>query len=1409
MRCRFSAFLAGLVIAWIGYAGDAAIVRGPVVDPRDPGDGGPPSAVRIWWRTDAATTTNIARAAETPEGPWSFTGTDPAGGTDHLVLIEGLDPDAVYWLQVESDGTVSDPRRFRTGRNLLVNGSFEAWHPVSEPWGGAEPDGWNGWELFPWEPPGSTNPDHITIAMDRATGIPTPAVRDRDHRVGMDEGWRSCYGGVRQEIPGLGPGDYVLSGWVAYLFDGTDPAKHRVEILVRDGPHEEGSVPDGEAIFAADRGAEMHWVPVEETVACTSGTLTVYCDLRSDDWDGSSFAHFDGMWLMSAVSGPVGFSDFETDRVVNGSNYDLTIRYRTDIATTTRLEWGPTTAYGNLTPEDSSLVTEHEVSLTGVPPAAEPYHFRVLATAPPDIEAASADRTFDAPDVVPASVDSTVDPKSGTTSIIRWETNFATPWNRVHYRPVGSGSWIEVSALGDPEARTSHTATLTGLSLGTDYEYYVESSGPETLAGESAIFHFQTPLRPGRPWRIGMAMIGGSIADGGDDVGPANEVQDMIERDHPEVNVSHSLGTSWRAAQPEDPGEGPDVYDWTDLERDADRLIPGKALTSYYQIWGTGPDWVELDSPRYWEKFEDFVEAMVVHINERYGPVYFIFENEPNISRAPEGWNWADWYMHCLRHFYPALHRADAVTGMENKVIAGNLSGHAAGGFEDLYARGLKDFSDILGYHPYAYDMRDGLDVEDLARIHGIQERYGDGDKKIFVTEGWGSGRSAGFDRSSPLIPPSAQEIENMWLAMTRGWDNVMTPRENWSSDCLFGMRFFCGNDNWGAMNWRKRAIPQKDEHGNIVGFIVDGYWMTPDIAPYFWNGGMFDFYGNSKDCLTHVFPGDGLVFMNPGFELPSEPPSSHLPHFWTAADDPAPPDVYALDDAIFHGGSRSLRLAPAGGAAASVRQTTVKRAILPGESCTAGVWVRIAEGGAATARFGLRFCDRDGAPVSEMFETSASSAPDWRRLEVSATAPAGADRVEVFCTAEGSGIVRFDDVTVASGDAGDAGFVKGYTLDEEQVPVAGCIVRTTTGGFQALSDENGYYEMPGVDAGTYDFICRKPGYVPHRVGNQTVAAGRTTFVSFNMVIPRPGLEVAQVSCVPGAIVAEGPPATVTVTVANGSPYPNDVGAVELFVEDAGADATGLFRILPDPANPRRIEAGASATFVFSVTADAAATGRRFEINAYAFGQEDRPDMLRNGGFDAEPWDEYWSFTGGAPTLEWAVDTEDYVSPPRSLRCSVAGNDYTWNWANNYSAYEADAVPAHPGRNYTVGVRHRDRASGAVPINLFIQEYYYDGTNWFYNGRRFVGLPHRDVWAEDVMIYETGSPEVNPGLYPTSRLVISCGPGTTPEGGSGQTWWDDLYVKETGDWLADDRADSGAVLRVTDASSDGSYLAVE
>jgi len=901
------------------------------------------------------------------------------------------------------------------------------------------------------------------------------------------------------------------------------------------------------------------------------------------------------------------------------------------------------------------------------------------------------------------------------------------------------------------------------------------------------------------------AMTGGSIAAGGDDVSPGDDWEHLMRYDNPNTTIEGLKFATWAQCQPNDPGSGPNVYDWSVVDANLAKAIPGKSRIGFYQMWGSSPDWAPLDT--HWDRFEQFVQAQVTYINQHFGEIDIVFENEPNLSagRMPSTYNkWYIWYRDSLAHFYKGVHAANAVTGINNKVIAANLSGQQGSQYVKLYqyyssypnSPSIKDNCDIIGCHPYPLNITDGVSISELATIRTTMEQYGDGTKQMYISEGWGSGRSAGFDRSSPLIEPTAQEVENMYLCTVKGWDNLMTPVAHWDPSYLWGLRYFTANDNWGAMNWRSRAVPQFDGSGNVDGFVVDGISMTPDIAPYFYNGGLYDFYGNSKDALHLVFPGNGLVFMNPGFELKSEPPRDNAPHFWTAEQEPPPSAVYSLDDVICHGGGTSLKLTQTASGSSGVYQTTAKRSVSPGTIYRAAVWCRTADVNGVAGRFYVRFVSLDGATKSDkIWAADVTGASDWTHAQVVATAPAFASRIEAGCYMAGVGTVWFDDVTIARADAEELGTVKGYTLNENQERVPHSIVTSTTGGIRAESDDNGYYEITGVPSGTYDFVCRKSGFTPFKARNQTVAAGKTTFVMFCMGLPKPGLTVTGVSA-DNSSAGSGEPVNVTATVLNSSQYPVNVGEVGLFVESGSQDVTPRFAIQPDPYNSRTIDAGSSQQFHFTLDPADSALGLAVSVNAYAYGQEDRPNMLLNGGFDDSVWNNHWGFTGSA-TLNWSADSTTYRSAPRSLKTVFSATEYTWNWANNYSAYGANAIPAKPHTNYTIGFYHKDSGmtSNASP-NLFINEYYYDGSKWLYNGRRFMAVPKRSVWAHDCIVYETGDPSVTQGIYTTNRLVACFGPCTSSGASSGTMWGDDLYLKETGNWLADDRADSGAALLV-------------
>ena len=71
----------------------------------------------------------------------------------------------------------------------------------------------------------------------------------------------------------------------------------------------------------------------------------------------------------------------------------ITIRWMTNLASTSQIEYGLTTAYGLTTPLNGSLVTSHAMTLTGLTPATL-YHFRVRSQDAAGNLSVSADSTF-------------------------------------------------------------------------------------------------------------------------------------------------------------------------------------------------------------------------------------------------------------------------------------------------------------------------------------------------------------------------------------------------------------------------------------------------------------------------------------------------------------------------------------------------------------------------------------------------------------------------------------------------------------------------------------------------------------------------------------------------------------------------------------------------------------------------------------------------------------------------------------------------------------------------------------------------------------------------------------------------------------------------------------------------------
>ncbi len=177
------------------------------------------------------------------------------------------------------------------------------------------------------------------------------------------------------------------------------------------------------------------------------------------------------------------------------SSSGATITWTTNEASDTQVEYGPTAGYGTSTTLNTSKVTSHSQSLSGLS-ASTTYHYRVKSKDASANLATSGDFTFTtsaAPDTTPpviSAVTSSGISSSGATII--WTTNEASD-TQVEYGPTagyGTSTTLNTSKV------TSHSQSLSGLSASTTYHYRVKSkdasanlatSGDYTLTTSAAL----------------------------------------------------------------------------------------------------------------------------------------------------------------------------------------------------------------------------------------------------------------------------------------------------------------------------------------------------------------------------------------------------------------------------------------------------------------------------------------------------------------------------------------------------------------------------------------------------------------------------------------------------------------------------------------------------------------------------------------------------------------------------------------------------------------------------------------------------------------------------------------------------------------------------------------------------------
>lgn len=151
------------------------------------------------------------------------------------------------------------------------------------------------------------------------------------------------------------------------------------------------------------------------------------------------------------------------------TNTAATITWTTNLASSSRVEYGTTIAYGSMTPLDGTPVTSHSVALSGLTPNT-PYHYRVIS-ANVNGTATSGDYTFTTlgpPTITSGPVAST----TASSATITWTTDW--PSNGVVTYGLTSSYGSQASDLNT--STTSHSVTITGLTPTTLYHYTCSST---------------------------------------------------------------------------------------------------------------------------------------------------------------------------------------------------------------------------------------------------------------------------------------------------------------------------------------------------------------------------------------------------------------------------------------------------------------------------------------------------------------------------------------------------------------------------------------------------------------------------------------------------------------------------------------------------------------------------------------------------------------------------------------------------------------------------------------------------------------------------------------------------------------------------------------------------------------------
>jgi hypothetical protein len=205
--------------------------------------------------------------------------------------------------------------------------------------------------------------------------------------------------------------------------------------------------------------------------------VTAYTSLGESDQSNEVIADV-GAAPFTMTAGPT---------VSNIGQNSALVSWSTNIASGTRLKWGPTTAFGS-EQGDGTPVTNHTLWMTGLSPATL-YYFEASSIDSTNTPVVGSSSLTTAPAAATLTISGvTVTQPRWGRAMISWMTNVASS-SQVEYGQVNPPN---LATPVDAALVTSHTVSLTSLQRHRTYYYRVRSAAADGSAVSSAVGTFYT-----------------------------------------------------------------------------------------------------------------------------------------------------------------------------------------------------------------------------------------------------------------------------------------------------------------------------------------------------------------------------------------------------------------------------------------------------------------------------------------------------------------------------------------------------------------------------------------------------------------------------------------------------------------------------------------------------------------------------------------------------------------------------------------------------------------------------------------------------------------------------------------------------------------------------------------------------